>query len=205
MVKQYILARLISKLSIPSFKNCDMDKTAFADSRCIFNGVKMGRYSYANENTCITDADIGAFTSIGSSCQIGGGLHPTGYVSTSPVFWGNGNCFKTNFGHTKVETSKRVVIGNDVWIGYGCYIKAGVKIGNGVIVGANSVVTHDVEPYTIVAGAPAVPIRMRFSEETIAKLLESEWWNWSEEMLKNFGDDFLTPETFLSHYETLMK
>ena len=73
MVKQYILARLISKLSIPSFKNCDMDKTAFADSRCIFNGVKMGRYSYANENTCITDADIGAFTSIGSSCQIGGG------------------------------------------------------------------------------------------------------------------------------------
>lgn len=73
MVKHYILARLISKLSIPSFKNCDMDKTAFADSRCIFNGVKMGRYSYANENTCITDADIGAFTSIGSSCQIGGG------------------------------------------------------------------------------------------------------------------------------------
>ena len=73
MVKHYILARLISKLSIPSFKNCDMDKTAFADSRCIFNGVKMGRYSYANENTCITDADIGAFTSIGSFCQIGGG------------------------------------------------------------------------------------------------------------------------------------
>ena len=137
--------------------------------------------------------------------KVGGGLHPTGYVSTSPVFWGNGNCFRTNFGHTKVETSKRVVIGNDVWIGYGCYIKAGVKIGTGVVIGANSVVTHDVEPYTIVAGAPAVPIRMRFSEETIAKLLESEWWNWSEEMLKNFGDDFLTPEIFLSHYETLMK
>ena len=73
MVKHYILARLIPNLSIPSFKNCDMDKTAFADSRCIFNGVKMGRYSYANENTCITDADIGAFTSIGSPCQIGGG------------------------------------------------------------------------------------------------------------------------------------
>lgn len=92
-----------------------------------------------------------------------------------------------------------------MWIGYGCYIKAGVKIGTGVVIGANSVVTHDVEPYTIVAGAPAIPIRMRFSEETIAKLLESEWWNWSEEMLENFGDDFLTPEIFLSHYETLMK
>lgn len=73
MIRHYILARLISKLSIPSFKNCKLDKTAFADSGCVFNGVTMGRYSYANENTNITDADIGAFTSIGASCQIGGG------------------------------------------------------------------------------------------------------------------------------------
>lgn len=80
-----------------------------------------------------------------------------------------------------------------------------MKIGTGAVIGANSVVTHDVEPYTIVAGAPAVPIRMRFSEKTIAKLLESEWWNWSEEMLENFGDAFLNPETFLSRYEMLMK
>lgn len=80
-----------------------------------------------------------------------------------------------------------------------------MKIGTGAIIGANSVVTHDVEPYTIVAGTPAVPIRTRFPEKTIAKLLESEWWDWSEEMLKEFGDDFLTPDSFLSHYETLMK
>lgn len=44
--------------------------------------------------------------------------------------------------------------------------------------------TKDVEPYTIVGGSPAKPIRKRFSEEEIAWLLEMNWWDWSDEMLK---------------------
>lgn len=201
MAKFYILARLISHFSIPSFKNCNIDKKAFADVGCVFNGVNMGRYSYSNERTYITD--IGAFTSIGAYCQIGGGQHPIDYVSTSPVFWGNKNRFRKNYGHELVETSKRVQIGNDVWIGFGCFIKAGVKIGSGAVIGANSVVTHDVEPYTIVGGTPARVIRKRFPDETVAKLNEIKWWDWSEELLETYGDDFTNPDKLIEHYKSL--
>lgn len=71
-----------------------------------------------------------------------------------------------------------IVIGNDVWIGYEAVILAGVKIGDGVIIGTRSVVTKDVPPYTIVGGVPAKPIRKRFSDDTIAALLAERWWDW---------------------------
>ena len=75
------------------------------------------------------------------------------------------------------------VIGNDVWIGYEAVILPGVTIGDGAIVAATSVVTKDVPPYTVVGGNPAKPLRQRFSEETIAHLLEIAWWNWDIEKI----------------------
>lgn len=69
------------------------------------------------------------------------------------------------------------VIGNDVWIGFGAVILAGVTIGDGAVVGARAVVTKDVPPYTIVGGVPARPIRKRFTEETIAALSALKWWD----------------------------
>ena len=77
-----------------------------------------------------------------------------------------------------------IVIGNDVWIGYEAVIMAGVTIGDGAIIGTRAVVTKDVPPYTIVGGIPAKPIRKRFSEDTIAALLELQWWDWPEERIK---------------------
>lgn len=68
-----------------------------------------------------------------------------------------------------------IIIGNDVWIGYEAVIMSGVTIGDGAIIGARSVVTKDIPPYTIVGGVPARQIRRRFSEETIAALLELKW------------------------------
>ena len=76
-----------------------------------------------------------------------------------------------------------IVIGNDVWIGYEAVILSGVTIGDGAVVAARSVVTRDVEPYTIVGGVPARPIRRRFDEETIDALLELRWWDWPPEKL----------------------
>ena len=76
-----------------------------------------------------------------------------------------------------------IVIGNDVWLGYRSVILAGVTIGDGAIVGAYSVVTKDVPPYTIVAGNPAKEIRRRFSEAEIARLLELRWWDWPIEKI----------------------
>lgn len=77
-----------------------------------------------------------------------------------------------------------IVIGNDVWIGYEAVILAGVTVGDGAIIGARAVVTKDVPPYTIVGGIPAKPIRKRFSEDTIAALLELRWWDWPEERIR---------------------
>ena len=76
-----------------------------------------------------------------------------------------------------------IVIGNDVWIGYEAVILSGVTIGDGAVVAARSVVTRDVEPYTIVGGVPARPIRRLFDEETIDALLELRWWDWPPEKL----------------------
>lgn len=76
-----------------------------------------------------------------------------------------------------------IVIGNDVWIGYEAVILAGVKIGDGAIIGTRAVVTKDVPPYTIVGGVPAKPIRKRFSDKIIADLQGRKWWDWPEEKI----------------------
>ncbi|HBF38116.1 MAG TPA: acetyltransferase [Firmicutes bacterium] len=77
-----------------------------------------------------------------------------------------------------------IVIGNDVWIGYEAVILSGVHIGDGAIIGTRAVVTRDVPPYTIVGGVPAREIRKRFDEQTVAKLLEFRWWDWSYAKIK---------------------
>lgn len=77
-----------------------------------------------------------------------------------------------------------IVIGSNVWIGYEAVILSGVTIGNGAIIGARAVVTRDVEPYTIVGGVPARPIRRRFSDDKIALLQQARWWDWPRERIK---------------------
>ena len=77
-----------------------------------------------------------------------------------------------------------ITIGNDVWIGYDAVIMSGVKIGDGAVVGTRAVVTKDVPPYTIVGGVPAKPIRSRFDDEIIDKLLALRWWDWDEDRIK---------------------
>lgn len=70
------------------------------------------------------------------------------------------------------------IVGNDVWMGYQSLVMPGVHIGDGAIVAAGSVVTSDVDPFAIVGGNPARPIRTRFAPDIVAALLEIAWWNW---------------------------
>ena len=70
-----------------------------------------------------------------------------------------------------------------MWIATGACIHRGIKIGTGAVIGANAVVTHDVEPYTIVVGCPAKPIKKRFKDDFIERLLVSNWWNLSSKTL----------------------
>lgn len=82
-----------------------------------------------------------------------------------------------------------IVIGNDVWIGYEAVVMAGVTIGDGAIIGTRAVVTKDVPPYTIVGGVPAKPIRKRFDDETIERLLDLKWWDWPIEKIRRHLED----------------
>ena len=68
-------------------------------------------------------------------------------------------------------------IGNDVWIGVNSVIKRGVKVCNGVVIGANSFVNKDVPDFAVVAGTPAKIIKYRFEEEKRNRILASNWWN----------------------------
>ncbi|MDY5911920.1 MAG: CatB-related O-acetyltransferase [Inconstantimicrobium porci] len=77
-----------------------------------------------------------------------------------------------------------ITIGNDVWIGYEAVIMSGVTIGDGAIIGTRALVTKDVPPYTIVGGVPAKPIRKRFDDKTIEKLLQIKWWGWPKEKIE---------------------
>lgn len=77
-----------------------------------------------------------------------------------------------------------IIIGNDVWIGYEAVILSGVTIGDGAIIGTRAVVTKDIPPYTIVGGVPAKPIRKRFDDMIIERLLKLKWWDWPEERIK---------------------
>ena len=91
------------------------------------------------------------------------------------------------FSDDKVCTLKGpTIVGNDVWIGYNSVIMPGVHIGDGAIIGTRSVVTKDVPPYTVVAGDPARPIRKRFDDDTIEKLMALKWWDLPDEEIREF-------------------
>ena len=130
---------------------------------------------------------------IGSFCSIACGAkflftsanHAMGSLSTYPfpIFyddWGLDGDRVTDAWDNRGD----IVIGNDVWIGFEAAILSGVTIGDGAIVGARSVVTRDVPPYTIVGGTPARPIRRRFDGETIAALKRIRWWDWAEARIR---------------------
>lgn len=164
--------------------------------------IRVGRYSYYSGyyhghsfDDCARfilpddDADkliIGSFCSIGTGAAFimaGNQGHRNDWISTFPFFWmpevaafeGARNGFLP---------AGDTVIGNDVWIGSEAIVMPGVTIGHGAVIGTRALVARDVEPYTIVGGNPAKPIRKRFDERQIAMLLEMQWWDWPEDRLR---------------------
>lgn len=194
----YYISKLIRRSRPPALRHCKISPKAVVLSGSDLTNVIVGRFSYCGYNCQIVECEIGAFCSIADGVAIGRGEHPITAVSTSPVFHAGKNIFRRNFATHNFERGGRTTIGNDVWIGLGSIIKAGVTIGDGAVVGAGSVVTKDVAPYSICAGVPAREIRKRFDDETCKALQESRWWDWPEEQIEREAPKFAAPDTFLS-------
>jgi phosphonate metabolism protein (transferase hexapeptide repeat family) len=96
-----------------------------------------------------------------------------------------------------------VTIGHDVWIGHGAVILPGVSVGNGAVIGANAVVTRDVEPYAIMAGSPARVLRYRFASGIAARIERLAWWDWPAEKIGRAVPDMqaMSIEDFLRRWE----
>lgn len=167
-------------------------------------GINVGYASYGCFDPSInfgSPMEIGNYCSFAANVHFIPGNHPPTDVSTHPFFHRAEFGYVINSGGLKTAPT---IVGHDVWIGRDVIILPKCKnIGNGAIVGAGSVVTRDVEPYSIVAGNPAREIRKRFDNETILKLEKSEWYNFSPEELKTAFQYAKDIERFLREVETI--
>jgi phosphonate metabolism protein (transferase hexapeptide repeat family) len=170
---------------------------------CDLEEVSLGDYSYAIRDVTAIYTTIGNFCSIASHVRINPVQHPIHRVSQHHFTYR-----RKQFGFGSVDDeaffdwrrSKSCTIGHDVWIGHAAIIQSGVSVGTGAVIGAGAVVTKDVAPYEVVAGVPAKPIKMRFPDEVIQKLLDIQWWNWSRREMEERFDEFMDIEKFLNKY-----
>ena len=179
--------------------------STYLSHRCHFEGMNivgaktsfygtMGRGSILARESCLS-ADIGRFSSVGRNASQIIVTHPykEPFVTTSPMFYSlrkqTGYTFAKKqmideYRYYDKEREIALLIGNDCWIGYNVCFIGGVKVGDGAVVLSRAVVTKDVPPYAIVGGIPAKIIGYRYDEETIAFLLDLQWWNKDIEWLQ---------------------
>lgn len=195
-------------------KHCHISDTDFFEGNNnvggrIYNSyIGYGTY-IIGENGYINNCKIGRFCSIASNCHIGLGSHPLNTVSTSPLFYDIYAPLPINFLPQNVSVkkapidniNKRIFIGNDVWLGYNVCIKEGITIGDGAVIGAKSLVTKDIPPYSVAVGSPAKVIKYRFSEEQIKKLLDIKWWDKDIEWINKNIPFFSDIDTFITNNE----
>jgi acetyltransferase-like isoleucine patch superfamily enzyme len=148
----------------------------------------IGRWSYGN--LAVVKWNRNGTLKVGNFCSFAdntvvllGGEHDTSNISTFPlgVFLGG----VTADAHER--TKGDVIIGNDVWVGRNSTILSGVRIGDGAVIGAHSLVTQYVPDYAIVAGNPARLIRLRFARDIIESLLIIKWWTWPDEKVRKYA------------------
>lgn len=193
---------------LPNYKNL-----CFLNNLISNPNIIVGDYTYYDDFEEVSNFEknvkyhfdfIGDKLIIGKFCMIAsgvtfimnGGNHLTEATSAYPFAIFGGAWQDAMKGKT-YPTKGDTIIGNDVWIGHDATIMPGVHIGDGAIIATKAVVTKDVAPYTIVGGNPAIPIKKRFSEVTISKLLQLKWWNWEiEKITQNI-------EKLTSHPEAL--
>lgn len=164
---------------------------------CKLENVSVGKYTYGNPKIVFYNQKdkliIGDFCSIAQDVTILIGMYHCITCATTfpyPYFPGIEGQHEDHYESVCEET----VIGNDVWIGYGALILSGVTIGDGAIIGARTVVSKDVEPYSIVAGSPMKHLRYRFPKEIRDTLIEKKWWDLPDEKLTELAPYIAHPD-----------
>lgn len=149
---------------------------------CFISDSEMGFATYTGMNCIIKNTNIGKYCDLSWNLSLGGANHH--YMRTMKFSEYHLNQILNGSSPIIAKPDPPTVIGNDVWIGNGAIVLRGVNVGDGAVIGAGAVVTRDVEPYTIVVGIPAKPIKKRFSDDIIAELLELQWWNWTVDKIR---------------------
>ena len=147
------------------------------------NGLKVGEgFSYGSY--CFLDPSFCFLIQIGNHVTFSTRVHVLAHDAST----------KKILGYSKVG---RVMIGDGSFVGANVTILPGISIGSNSIIGAGSVVTHDIPPYEIWAGNPAKKIRNRFDEETSKELLQTTWWEWNDETIGKYSHLFDNPQKFI--------
>jgi phosphonate metabolism protein (transferase hexapeptide repeat family) len=165
-----------------------------------------GAYAYCDRLADIANTSVGAFSNIAAMTRIGPTDHPYRnaaqhhFLYRSSSYWDDAPDDAAFFA---ARAARRTTLGADCWIGHGAIVKPGVTVDIGAIVASGAVVTRDVGPFQIVAGCPATPLRARFPQPVIDRLLALAWWNWDHARLRAALEDFrsLPAEAFLDRYE----
>lgn len=167
----------------------------------------IGDYSYLQEFVAVADTTVGKFVAIAAMARINPPNHPLDRASVHrftyvPEYYWAGETRDQAF--FAARRTARGTIGNDVWIGHGAIVLAGLTIGNGAVIAAGAVVTKDVPPYAVVAGVPARVMRYRLAPPLAERMQRLAWWDWTHEQLGVASRDMreLSPEAFLEKYET---
>lgn len=193
----YIFSKAIKKIQIASVKSSNISRHARIGSRANVFFSSIGKWSYIGNESKIIHTEVGNYTSIGDGVHIGGPSHPINWVSTSPVFCTGKNILGRNSASNNFDPYKKTTIGHDVWIGDCALIKANVVVSTGAVIGMGSVVTKNVGPYEIWGGNPAKLIRKRFDDDTIKRLLATDWYNWSDKKIDSHAHLFTSPRELL--------
>lgn len=152
---------------------------------CLISGnCSVGAFTYFGKNCEIRNTEIGNYCSISAEVIINPFQHPINFLSTSGFAFGDNGGLGTFDEFKRIKSRKKqnkqgeVKIGNDVWIGRRVIIMAGVHIGDGAIIAANSVVTKDIPPYSIYGGVAAKLIKMRFDPNLVDIISKSSWFDY---------------------------
>lgn len=147
----------------------------------------IGQSTYTGEFCIIKYCEIGKYCAVSWNVSIGGANHDLRHLCSTPLF----RVMQERPAETYASfTEEPLQIGNDVWVGAGAHILRNVTVGDGAVIAANAVVTHDVAPYAIVAGVPAKQIGQRFSDEIVEELLKLRWWDEPVERLQTAKELF---------------